>query len=282
MARVSRLQVVMKDIADKLIADDWFEMCSPDGSGSYYVIGASEYDADVRDDYTLVVTSKTRPGPMGEHVMRSQVAGHHRDYLKDARRRLERSGISASAIDRFMTDDKDALPELFSRFGQDPEPVLDFLEAFRISRGALDLDQKEEQQTDVVREKLCLREIIARFGKIVGRWERLERLPFEDEHLEEASRAYLYGFYRAAVTLSASSLEKHFRRLARVDWIDSYEDLITKAASAIGLGRTFQDQAKDVFRLRNKVVHEGHVPSHDESSEALFKARGLLAQILPS
>lgn len=50
--------------------------------------------------------------------------------------------------------------------------------------------------------------------KIVDRWEQLERLPFDDPQLEEASKAFLYGFYRASVVLCASAVETELKQLA--------------------------------------------------------------------
>ena len=76
-----------------------------------------------------------------------------------------------------------------------------------------EMDQEEAWEVDVVRQKLCLSEVATLYQKIVHKWEQLDRLTFSDPQLEEASRAYLYGCYRAAVVLSASALEKHLKHI---------------------------------------------------------------------
>lgn len=115
------LAELVQDVAEKIIADDWLEYESEDGSRSYYVIGADAYWDHVgtgpgtAQDYTLcLVERQPRIGPLAEHTVRSQVAGGRRgEYLKRERRRLERAGISAATIDRFISGDIDELTALF-------------------------------------------------------------------------------------------------------------------------------------------------------------------------
>ena len=40
---------------------------------------------------------------------------------------------------------------------------------------------------DIAREKLCLQEVANKYLKIIGRWEQLEALSFDDPQLQEAS-----------------------------------------------------------------------------------------------
>src|SRR5208283_2746743 len=142
-----------------------------------------------------------------------------------------------------------------------------------------ELDQEDAREVDAARQKLCLHEIAAKYRKIVNKWEQLERLPFSDPQLEEASQAYLYGFYRAAVVLSASALEKHLKRIVGQGW-GSYGELVEEAAVCRGLGPAWIAQGQDVFRERNKVVHDDCKPSPDKAREVLGNARGVLRQIL--
>ncbi|MGO9256708.1 MAG: hypothetical protein ACLQU1_10460 [Bryobacteraceae bacterium] len=114
--------------------------------------------------------------------------------------------------------------------------ILPFLEALRVSVGEPTLDHEEAQEIAAAREKLCLREVVRKYAKIVARWEQLDPLPFYDLQFEEASKAYLYGFYRSRVVLSASALEKHLKRAAGVDELRGYPDLVEDAAVCLVMG----------------------------------------------
>jgi hypothetical protein len=203
------------------------------------------------------------------------VAGSHRDDLKCERKRFERAGISAAAIDRFIAGDAYALLDLFG----DPM-LLRFLEALRISRVGVNLDTEEAKEVDAAREKLCLREFVRKYAKIVDRWEQLDALPFSDQQFEEASKAYLYGFYRASDVLSAAALEQHLKRAVGKDQLDGYSQLVDDAAVHLGMDGAWVAQAKRVFSARNKVVHSNYAPEHDEAGEVLSNARGVLTSIL--
>ena len=179
------LPEVMRCVADKIINDDWFESQSPDGSQSFYVIGAEAYWDDVQSggSYTpCLVAPGPSVGPLADHVIRSQVAGSRREeYLKRERQRLERSGVSPGAIDRFIGGDShelsSLLPESMS-FEKGLDFLLPFFEALRVTVGATNLDHEEAQEIAAVREKLCLRELVAKYAKIVDRWGQLDQFPF--------------------------------------------------------------------------------------------------------
>ena len=82
---VAWLPEVVQDVTDKIIAGDWFEREAPDGSRSFYVIGAEAYWDDVKTSgsYTdCLALPGPEVGPLAEHVVRSQVAGSRReDYV---------------------------------------------------------------------------------------------------------------------------------------------------------------------------------------------------------
>ena len=52
-----------------------------------------------------------------------------------------------------------------------------------------------------------LEEFAERYPKAVKRATTLEWLPFSDPQLREASRCYLYGFFRATVLIAVAALE---------------------------------------------------------------------------
>lgn len=213
---MTSLAETVEDIADKIIVGDWFTSESDDGSRSFYVIGAAAYWDDVQSGgrfTTCLVAPGSKVGPLADHTVRSQVAcGRAQEYLKRERKRLEHAGVSSSVIDRFISGDIDDFAALFPE-SMTPEDALElispFLEALRVSRGPVQLDDEEAQDVAAAREKLCLRELARKYGKIVNRWEQLDPLPFDNPQSEEASKAYLYGFYRSSVVLSASALEGH-------------------------------------------------------------------------
>ena len=296
------LPTVLREIAQKLIAGDWFKMISDDEKSFYYVIGRQSHDAELShqaafNNMMLPGGSARAPiGPIGEFKMRSQVAGSHPDYLKQARERLYQSGAPPDLIDRAIAnllgdDDNDAVwAELRPYKKSNPQLGWDYfmgyLKAYRVrlhESGSvpLQLDQDDELEVDADREKLCLQELVKKYGKIVDKWEQLDELPFEEPLLEEATKTYLYGFYRAAVMLSASALEHNLKGAIGAKSFDRYSDLVDDAAALIGLRGADITLAKEVFKIRNKVVHDNYEPKRAEAREALEKARSVLIEFLP-
>jgi hypothetical protein len=127
-----------------------------------------------------------RPGAKGRATRRTRgtfPGGRYRreEYLKRERRRPEQVGVSAANIDRFIDGDFDELPNLRPKsvpFEERLNFVLPFLEALRVSRGATELDYEEAGEIGAAREKLCWREVLRKYGKIVDKWEQLDALPF--------------------------------------------------------------------------------------------------------
>lgn len=295
------LPAVMQNIAERIVADDWFERESADGSQSYYVIGQSAYWDDVNGGYHYIdclVTPGPETGPLAEYLVRSQVARGHPDYLKRSRKRLEQAGAPPAAIDRLVAGDREAAGELLEfamenirRCGESDEKWMafsHFLEALAITRcreqGRLvktELDQEEVQEVDLAREKQCLKELVSQYGKIVNRWEQLDPLPFDDPQLEEATRCFLYGFYRAAVVLSASALEGRLKRITGIVRADSYRELLEAAQHKAGFGEEIEGHVREVFSKRNDVVHESWKPDRDSASGVLVQARMALLALPP-
>jgi hypothetical protein len=279
------LPELMQCLADKIIADDWFESQSPDAAQSFYVIGAEAHwdDVKTRSYITCFVGPESKVEPLAEHEIGSQVAGSRpEEYLKRERRRLEQVGVSVAAIDRFIDAHTDALAGFFPEsmpFAERLDLLLPFVEAVRVSVGRTKLHE-EARGVGAAREKICLREVVRKYATIVDKWEQLDPLPFFDPQFEEASKAYLYGFYRSSVVLSASTLEKHLKRAARVDEFREYSDLVEDAAIHLGMGEAWVEQAKRVFRVRNLVVHDNHAPTHNEAGEVFRNARIVLVRIL--
>jgi hypothetical protein len=204
-----------------------------------------------------------------------------------ARQNIERAGVPPAAIDRFLAGEMDDLSDWKFRreVSADERARLlsNFFQAARLSfpdAQSVELDSDELEEASIEREKSCLRQLTNKYSKIVDRWEQLERLPFDDPQLEEASRTFLYGFYRASVVLCASAVEtqlKHIVPSASAD--DGPFSLIQSAQAGKLIGRDLADIAKDLFWFRNRVVHDNLDPSHDEAKERLGIARMLVGTL---
>jgi hypothetical protein len=205
----------------------------------------------------------TEHGPLSEWALRSQVADNSRlKYLNRARKNLERAGVPAAAIDRYLAGDLDEL----SHWAFDPALSVqerarlctNFFEAVTLSEViSVELEGDEVTEANIAREKICLSEVIQKYAKIVDRWEQLERLPLDDPQLGEASRTFLYGFCRASIVLCASAVETRLKVLVG----SAHEQttafvLIETAERAKLMGPDLASYAKDLFRLRNRAVHD--------------------------
>lgn len=104
-------------------------------------------------------------------------------------------------------------------------------------------------------------------------------MPFDDAQLEEAPRTFLYGFYRASVVLCASAVETQLKRIVpSAPAVDGPFSLIQSGQTTKLITRDLADIAKDLFRFRNRVVHDNLEPSHDEAKERLGVARMLVGK----
>jgi hypothetical protein len=286
-----RLPVALKEITERLLQDDWYRVSTEDRARKYYIVGCADQAADLDGEGAfsrLEFPIPTKAGPLSEWHVRSQLAdnkpGH---FLKGARQNIERAGAQPAAIDRFLAGETDDLSELkFDREVSADERLKllsTYLQAARLNfpdAQSVKLDSDEEEEASIEREKVCLKELADRYSKIVDRWEQLERLRFNDPQLEEASRTFLYGFYRASVVLCASAVETQLRHIVpsapgvSADAGPSY--LIHSAQEAKLISLYLAEIAKDLFRFRNRVVHDNQEPSHDEAKKWLGSARMLV------
>lgn len=287
------LPLVLEEIVAKLLADDWCRCVAEDEQRSYYIVGLAAHEAHVFGDEAYPISEYPRKCPsslVAEAFVRSQIPSRHTDYLPRVRKDLESAGVPPAAvegtIDRMIAGEVGDLFEGW-RWSESTTPeqrwelFVRFIEAFLVSvssrRGeVVPLDGEEPLQVDVTREKLCLQEVSRRYQKIVQRWEQLEPLAFQDPQLEEASRAYLYGLYRATVVLSGSALETLLKRLTETERFETYRELVDKAQSRGVLGRDAANWTKEVFDARTRVVHQGWSPEPDRAKEVLVLARKVL------
>jgi hypothetical protein len=227
----------------------------------------------------------TRPGPLSQWAVRSQLADNNpAHFLKAARQRIERAGVPPAAIDRFLAGEMELSdwkfrPEVSAN--ERATLLSNFFQAARLSvpnAQSLELDSDETEEADIAREKMCLEQLTTKYSKIVDRWEQLERLPFDDPQLEEASMAFLYGFYRSSVVLCASAVETQLKHIVPAA-PDGPFFLISSAQSTNLISRDLADIAKDLFTFRNRVVHDNREPNHDEAKQWLGIARMLVGKL---
>jgi len=289
-----RLPIVLREIVDRLCSDDWERRSTEDDDQFYYIIGeaasASETNFKVSEFPAAKATAQPKQaGPPAEWHVRSQIAGRHPNYLRRARRRLEDRGVSASAIDRFLEEEKN-LEEFFAgEFILNVEglaALTEFVQAWQIFKSEgqpRSLDEEDAQEVDTAREKMYLQEITKKFAKILERGAELEPVSFEDPQLEEASRCYLCGFYRASIVLSAAAVEMHLKRLLRrpEDSYDKFSKLVDDAKEARKLPACLAESALEISRARNPIAHAGLESDHDKSLLILGLAKKIIDHLSP-
>ena len=286
-----RLPVVLKEITEKLLQDDWYRVSTEDGTRKYYIVGCADQAADMdgEEDFSrFEFPILAKPGPLSQWAVCSQLADNKpATFLKGARQKIERAGVPPAAIDCFLAGETDDLSDW--KFRQEVSAderarlLSNFFQAARLSfpdAQSVELDSDEIKEANIAREKICLGQLTNRYSKIVDRWEQLKSFPFDDPQLEEASRTFLYGFYRASVVLCASAVETQLKHLGpSAPAVDGPSSLIQSAEAAKLIGRNLADIAKDLFWFRNRVVHDNLEPSYDEAKTRLGVARMLVGKL---
>jgi hypothetical protein len=309
------LSTVLREVVERLVADDWVKYATDDGRSLYYVVGvkAQEADANGLDHLSLFAPSGGNVTVVGERQLHSQVArprpGEY--YLQRAKTRLQSTGIESVEIERFL--------EMFER-GEDFSAVagqwglrrsdrfaafIDVLQALALCRGV----SVDEIATDAERaaaigaaiQKVYLEELSRLFPGILRRAGPLEQLDFVDDQLNEASRCFLYGFFRAAVVLSASALETNLIAAIGPSGAEQVDDrayqrggkgyfnrLVDEAHDVLGPRDRLGEEpplvrySREIFAERTKVVHKGLNPSKDAAEELLLKARQVIEHLRDS
>jgi hypothetical protein len=193
--------------------------------------------------------------------------------------------LEGKAIDRFLAGEDDLRDWKWHHevtAGERDRLLLNFLQATRLDfpdAGSLELDTDEEAEARIEREKTCLHELAKKYQKIVDRWEQLTRLPFDDPQIEEATRTFLYGFYRATVVLCASAVETQLKRISSAPEPATVFELIKFAKENKLIQNRIAGNAEDLFRYRNRVAHDNREPEHAKAKEILVFARLLVEEL---
>ncbi|MDO8677966.1 MAG: hypothetical protein Q7R30_05300 [Acidobacteriota bacterium] len=222
------LPAVLRELAEKLTADDWARWATDDDTSFYYILGmgayTSEQDAEV-DHLSLSIPGGRPISVVGERQVHAQVASSKPAsyYLRQARSRLEATGIESGLVDRFLEFfDAQDIQEAMAGWpsinvpGTDRfDAFINFLHALAMRRGVaideLATGPERTRELENAAAKTYLNELSGLFAGVVKRAVPLEGLTFEDKHLNEASRCYLYGFLKATVVLSSTAVERCLR-----------------------------------------------------------------------
>jgi hypothetical protein len=150
-------------------------------------------------------------------------------------------------------------------------------------------EAEKRSELNVAVQKVYLQELSRVYEKVVERAASLETLSFSDPQLSEASRCYLYGFFRGTVLLSASALETALRAAVGTSGLERvnagregfFSRLVDEAVSEGRLGkpRRVGDEpelaaySRKIFKTRNAVAHGGYDPPSKTAEEILNIAR---------
>jgi hypothetical protein len=92
-----RLPVVLEEITERLLQDDWYRVSTEDRARKYYIVGCADQTADLDgegDFFRLEFPTPTKPGPLSQWAVRSQLADNKAaNFLIGARQNLERAGV---------------------------------------------------------------------------------------------------------------------------------------------------------------------------------------------
>ncbi len=277
----------LSELVDRLVSDDWCRFSTRDGRRHYYEIGfeAAQAGRAGNADFQVLEWPVPSPiSPLAEWYSRSQVASKHPDYVQQARRRLESLGVPSAAIDRVEQGGLD-----FNGWRWDDSATCDqrrealqfFLQALNIKGqkvSAVEIDHGEQNEVDIGRQKFYLQELAAKFRRLLSEISAHDPLEFHDPQLEEASRCFLYGFYRATVVLSAEAVDECLKEATgKTD--GSYGDRVEFAFWKGKLGanrKLLAEPTKDLFNMRNDVVHNHRNPTEDEAGQILGMAKNVV------
>jgi HEPN domain-containing protein len=284
---------VISELVDRLVADDWCRFSTEDGTRHYYEIGfeASAAGRSGNAEFPILECPAPKPlSPFAEWYSRSQVASAHPDYVQRARRDLETLGVPPAAIDGFIQGEFDFAARRWYESAsreQRVEALRCFLQALKISEydGSVPrMDLGEQDELEVGRQKMYLREICSKYRKILSRGAGLDPVSFHDPQLEEACRCYLYGFYRASIVLSAAAVEVSLKRCLgkEVDSYCKYGELVNDAEAAGKLIGHIAESAREISCSRNRVAHSMSEPENDKALLVLGLAKEVVNYLLPA
>jgi hypothetical protein len=167
----------------------------------------------------------------------------------------------------------------------------EFVQALRVQEIRRTGGEPPEGAVDAGEQQLLfLREALTKVGKAVERSGGLEPLTFADPLLEEATRCFLYQFYRATVLLCSTALESRLKALfgdrdlfdeSKVAGKPYYKLLVREAVRLRFLPEECKGPADEVFVRRHIVAHDGKDPEMEAAQVVLDATRLALKALTP-
>jgi hypothetical protein len=289
---------VVKEITAALLEGDWSRYKG--GNRYYYIIRERDHDAEIERGQVFSQTLGFHPEvePFWDWYIRAALAEERPDRLAVARRAVVEAGVDPQAFHEGINacvaatsveELQAAVDPWMRRFLENKQfdAFIAFLQALRIERvrhGHLFISEKDRPELRQALEARFLKELAERYPKAVKRATTFEWLSFSDPQLREASRCYVYGFFRAAVLIAVAAVETRLRSVCVADRWTSYSDLADLAFGPAGVGGTDKTHAaalKDLFDLRHRIAHLGAEASPGDAEQALLLVRSTLEK-LPS
>ncbi len=298
--QVHRLAKLMAEVADFVLVGNWERYNAASGAGFYYVFGHDEMWDDLGSGRNpgservaklappTIPRRKYVPRARIERVLRARVAGSQQDYIKKAKERIEKAGITAERQNQILE----------TLFHGDPSPVNDLTadqllllaELIDAISGA-QADKSDEEETEELQrasELMHFQELSRRYRKLLDRVATLEPLSFDDRQLEEATRCWLYGFNRGAVILAATALEATLKKAIgetalKVKFkgspmLGSLVEFALKLTPPLLSAETCKP-SRLLVKLRNNCVHKGWEPNTNDAAECLAYARKVISEV---
>ena len=302
------LTVAVQEVAAMLAADDWMRCATADDGSFYYIVGMKAHGNELADGsahMSLTVPQGNPLSTLGEYQAHGQVAAQRSFdyYIRRAATRLESYGVDSRLLRNFINGDLKDPSFLQGHLGspgtESFRAFSDLLQAMLLAKGQAPTATEAERRSDLSTavQKLYLRELSQLYPSVVKRASSLDVLDFSDPQLNEASRCYLYGFFRGAVVLAASALETNLRAAigdAGVDCVrgrqrsqsggNFFGCLVDEADARGVLGKRIRPgqeaelvaYSREIFNRRNGVVHKGDDPTAMVAAELLGKAREVI------
>ena len=294
----SGLSWALKEIVAALLDGDCIRYADDSEDRFYYIIRQQDRDSEVserRAFENLTIFPRRAPDEFEEWHVRAALAEEPADRLARARKKAAALGVDGGFFDAAIAASSSADPSTLANViknwmpklvAEDKlEAVCVLLEAIRIERtrlGHLFVNHSDRANLRSALEARFLRELAERFPKVVTRAAEFDWLSFSDATLREASRCYLYGFFRSAVLVAAAALETRLKEVGSVEYLDNYPGLVDSVFGIAGTVRNDPARCnalKDLFKLRNNTAHNGVEPSREGAEAALLLVRDTMEEI---
>jgi hypothetical protein len=287
----SDLPAVVREIATALLEGDWTRYADGSGKHFYYVVRERDRSIELRGEpfNDTLGFEQAQPDAFEDWYIRAALAEEPPDRLAKARKRVASAGVDPQLFDAVIEASRSAnsqaelgkvLDEWQSKFVTDRfDALYAVLEALRIDRVKREQIFVSEVDRPDIRRALdarFLQELVERYPKAVKRATAFDWLSFSDPQVREASRCYLYGFFRAAVLSAAAAVESRLKRIALLERFESYDILVDSVFGPNGVMEHDHARAtalKDLFKFRNRVAHDGKEPLSNEAARLLLLVR---------